>query len=244
MRISWTHKHTQIAAAVTIVVVPAALSFAAGLKVGMNIFAARLVKQYDETFKEEMEATRIHYAKLYKRDEFTSPTEVFGRQKLEEIARNNLKATNEELGYNIPDVYVEVPEEVVSTLTLVEDAAWDYEVEIAARDEAVPYIIHKDEFDENEQNYTQISLTYFSGDDVLIDDKDGPIPDSDSVVGDSNLLRFGHGSEDPSILFIRNHVLELDIEVVLDERTAAAVVFGFIQHSDHRKVPKFRGDDE
>lgn len=122
---------------------------------------------------------------------------------------------------------------------------WDYAAEAKNRtDPAVPYVIHKDEHDNNEKDYEQITLTYFEGDDVICDTNDKIIEDQDGVVGLGNLSRFGHGSGDPKIVYVRNDKLKVDIEVVHSDGKYAIEVAGFkedeLKHSDsmRRRLPR------
>jgi len=118
--------------------------------------------------------------------------------------------------------------------------AWDYEVETRQRSEELPYVIHRDEYNnETPDGFDQYTLTYFEGDDVLCRDDDTVIDDQDSVVGLGNLTKFGHGSGDPNIVYVRNHELRVDLEVVHSDGKYATEVHGFqddeLQHSSMRR---------
>lgn len=111
------------------------------------------------------------------------------------------------------------------------------------RDTSRPYIISYDEFNNGDEDYQQNTLTYFEGDDVLVDERDQPIRTVSRVVGESN-LQFGKESNDPNIVYIRNHELEVDFEVCRSNGKYTEEVLGFIQHEDAPpKVRKFRVDD-
>jgi hypothetical protein len=110
-----------------------------------------------------------------------------------------------------------------------------------------PFVITLEEFNDNDTNYQQKTLTYYDGDDVLADVNDKPIDDLDRTVGVQNMLRFGHGSGDPNVVHIRNARLELDIEVTYSNGKFAKEVLGFddeLQHANKRSVRKFRPSDE
>lgn len=124
---------------------------------------------------------------------------------------------------------------------------WDYEAERARRSPHKPYVISRAEKDE-EQVYDLVTFTYYEADDVLCNERDDVIGEDvrDSMIGESNLNRFGHGSDDPHIVFIRNDRLEMVIELVHSEQSYAEEVHGF-QHSDTpypRQRRKVRFDDE
>lgn len=95
---------------------------------------------------------------------------------------------------------------------------WDYTAELAIRDSAIPYVIHVEEFyEESARPFQRSFLTYYKGDDRLADEHNMVLYNRADIVGD-NLHRFGHGSGNPSIVYIRNEVLEIDYEVVVEER--------------------------
>ncbi len=123
---------------------------------------------------------------------------------------------------------------------------FDYEAEIALRREDTPYIISKDEYFQGEKDYAQETLTFYEEDDTLVDSQDQPIPDSDAAVGDINMQKFGHGSGDNNVVYIRNDRMELDFEVLKSKNSYVQDVLG-LRHADgggSRKRPRFRGDDE
>lgn len=170
-----------------------------------------------------------------------------------EKTRYDKVVTNEEAKAEIRDhvVTVEVEETpdkrnvFVNGRPLVDDE-WNMEAEEARRVPEVPYVINHDEFMENTFEHSQTSLTYFSGDDVLTDERDVMIPDVDSLVGPDSLSRFGHGSRDPRIVYVRNERNETDYEIRLSDGKFAEEVMDF-RHSD-TPTPHLRkarwGDDE
>jgi hypothetical protein len=102
-----------------------------------------------------------------------------------------------------------------------DDDDWDYDEEVAARSPEHPYIIHRDEYMSNEMDYVQSTLTYYKGDNILCDDLDVPVYQPEKIVGP---LRFGHGSQDPHIVYIRNEELEGEYEVLLEYGTFEAQI--------------------
>lgn len=122
------------------------------------------------------------------------------------------------------------------------DEEWNYEREVEKRVPEFPYVITQEEFLENEPEYPQETVTYFVGDDVLVDSKDQPM-EADSTVGDSNLMRFGHGSKDNNIVYVRNDTLEIDYEILRSYGKYSREVLGFIEHSDGHKTRRFPRDE-
>lgn len=82
-------------------------------------------------------------------------------------------------------------------------------------DNDAPYEITPNEF--GDIDYEEVELVMFA-DDVLADgDTYERIEDADNVVGEDNLLKFGHYEEDR--VCVRNDRLKCDYEIIRDERT-------------------------
>jgi hypothetical protein len=94
------------------------------------------------------------------------------------------------------------------------------------RDRRTPYILEKDEYLESDSDFNQTTVTYYAGDETLADERDDIIEDIDKVVGLANLQRFGHGSGDPRVLYVRNELLEIDYEILLHEDKYKDLVAG------------------
>lgn len=103
---------------------------------------------------------------------------------------------------------------------------WDYGVEVSQRSNLHPYIIHQDEFAQQEEGYERETLTYYAVDAVLTDEDEQKIDNPDQTVGLANLGNFGHGADDYHVLYIRNDPLETDYEVCLVAASYAETVQG------------------
>jgi hypothetical protein len=95
------------------------------------------------------------------------------------------------------------------------------------RDTSRPYALSLAEFAESPDGWQQLTITYYAGDTVLVDDKEQPIQDIVKTVGPLTPLSFGGVSEDPHIRYVRNHRLEVDFEIVLDRRSYVDVVLNY-----------------
>lgn len=126
---------------------------------------------------------------------------------------------------------------------------WDWHKERSKRSPLKPYIIHRDERDEQDV-YDSVTWTYFEEDDVLCRENDEVVPvgERDKLIGEAHLEKFGHGSGDASIVYVRNDALEIDFEVVRSPNSYAEEVHGFepeepeIRHSHRRE--RTPADDE
>lgn len=118
---------------------------------------------------------------------------------------------------------------------------WDWHKERSQRSPDIPYVIHQDEI--HEMDYVEATLTYYTGDDVLCNERDEIVdPDErDGIVGEANLDRFGHGSGDASIVYVRNDRLEIVYEVVRSPNKFSEEVHGFHHDSGFgRNVERMR----
>jgi hypothetical protein len=113
--------------------------------------------------------------------------------------------------------YVDPPDAII-----VEDE-WDYEVEMRLRTGDKPYTIHQEEYMAEESDFNQVCLTYYAGDDVLCDEQNVPIYNPESIVGQ---LKFGHGSGDGSLVYVRNPKLEIEYEIQLEPGKYAVEILG------------------
>jgi hypothetical protein len=104
---------------------------------------------------------------------------------------------------------LEEAEEIVNIFAGSDDE-WDYDLEISRRG-SDPYTLHVDEFVANELGYDQHTMTYYVGDDILADENDVPVYNYSSIVGD---LNFGHGSKDPSLVYIRSENMRTEWEII------------------------------
>jgi hypothetical protein len=124
------------------------------------------------------------------------------------------------------------------------DIRWDYEAEIKLRDGRHAYVIHLDEFREND-TYENSTYTYYEEDDVLSDERDIVIDDVEGIVGSDNLQRWGHGSNDINVVYVRNDELQLDIEILRSPGSYAEEVHG-LKHSEEsgKMKRRHRGFDD
>lgn len=139
----------------------------------------------------------------------------------------------------------EIPEITYENRNVFSDGElshWDYESELLYRGDGQPYIIHYDEFMNNETNYPQETLTYYQEDDIVADQQDSPIYNYASLMGE---LRFGHGSNDPNVVYIRNDQIHMEWEILLHHGSFSYEVAGIdkiqeyesedLRHSNNRK---------
>lgn len=121
---------------------------------------------------------------------------------------------------------------------------FDYDKEIPLRNEDEPYVISRDEFELEKEEYDKISLEYYEEEDVILAETLQPMDDVDLLIGNENLKKFGYGSKDPRIVYVRNEHLETDWEIRIMQGSYVRDVLGYIEHSDKRVKTKFRREEE
>ena len=138
------------------------------------------------------------------------------------------------------------PPEDTTTHNIFENADpyWNQEAEMSNRSKEAPYVIHCEEYIADEMGYRQTTVTYYAADDILVDEFEVPVHNHAGLMGE---LPFGHGSNDPNIVYIRNEAIHMEWEVLRDPDSYQNVVLGEslepdeLAHSLHR-VLKFRRD--
>ncbi len=107
-----------------------------------------------------------------------------------------------------------------------------------------PNVLHKDEFYGEESGYTQVTLTYYAGDQILCDEDDSPVYNHELITGP---LLFGHGSNDPNVVHIRNDKRKAEYEILFDPGLYSVDILGLeienntrVQDLKHSQNRKFR----
>ena len=203
----------------------------------------QLRDEYEAIAQEEIEQAKNFYSALNKKVDFETPTQA--AEKLipaeervvitDETASKAAKATAIYQGMVSAPKSADVVEEIVvaeeTTNIFVNGEPlnpddFDLEEERNNRVNGFPHIVTKAEYDENECDNEQQVLTYFSGDDTLVDEDEKPIDRVEETVGVANLQRFGAGSEDPNIVYIRNDSIGVDFEILLSRGLYSEEVLG------------------
>lgn len=149
-------------------------------------------------------------------DEQPPTIEIPSSSEDEDISEPSNERTIEWMG---PDPREEPPQpeeyvDISNVFDVKGDDDWDEETELAKRSTDDPYIITADEFLSNDTGFSQSTLTYYAGDQVVTDDEDTPLYNYHAVLGSDN-LQFGHGSNNQDIVYIRNIKRRGEYEVIL-----------------------------
>lgn len=136
------------------------------------------------------------------------------------------------------EVEVKVSEE--TTFNIFEDDGFDLEHEKKNRTSQLPYVISHDEYFANDPEHDQVEYSYFVEDDVVVDERNDIVRDLDNI-GEQN-LRFGHGSKDRNIVYIRNERLELDYVITKFPGSYVVDVLGLADEDDDHNSLRHSSD--
>lgn len=196
---------------------------------------------------------------VFEREPFVIDEEVYeGKKDVEELGEEFVKervGATEPAGSQGDDLTIHIVEEIdeedeeieLERRSVFANDGWDLEEEMKNRRSTEPYVIHKDEYFEDDQGFTQVQLTYYAGDDMLCDEEDKPVYNFDRILGQ---MKFGHGSGDPAIFYVRNETRRAEYEVVRNDGHYSVEVLGLEMEVDaeqndlrHSNSPgKFRRD--
>lgn len=219
----------------------------------------RLETKYNQIAEDEIAEMRQHY-----RDKTVALENTAAKPELETLVREQGYSTQPPMAVTPPEAVVERAETVADEersdprppVPVVRDENvfhqpkpsleelsvedWDIDKERSRRSGNRPYVVHIDEVRE-EEDYDSVTYTYYEEDNVLCNERDEVIDmqERDILIGEANLNRFGHGSEDPSKVYIRNDKLEMQMEVIRSPNSYAEEVHGF-QHSEPPIRPPYR----
>jgi hypothetical protein len=110
---------------------------------------------------------------------------------------------------------------------------WNYPKELAQRRADQPYIIHQDEFATNESGYPQVTYVYYAGDNILAGEDERVITNPVDLIGPGMFSRFGHGTDDYNMLYIRNPELQMEFELCRSPGSYEEEVLGLAAEEPH-----------
>jgi hypothetical protein len=203
-----------------------AVSLAVGAAAGYLFAQKQLEQKYIDIAEKEIEDAKVYFKTLKKGEGFETP---------EAAAQTLGRPTSRRPLHPPVGVLDEVVEDLkYRTRVLVEEEVDETEDEVPN----TPHVISLQEHLRNE-TFSKVSLTYYSVDDVLVDENEMPIEDVEATVGQDNLDKFGHRSKDPRIVYVRNEKLEIDYEIIRHDGSFGELVHG-VGTEDKQPTRKFR----
>lgn len=188
--------------------------FMAGATVGATAAWLYLKRHYEQLAQEEIDSVK----KVFSERKFVNSNFIKSEKENEKQEGNRHKEDITELKNNMMNYATKLQEEGYTNYTEHSKKIVEENDELISNR---PYVIAPNDYGEDE-DYTQISLIYYSGDGVLADDEDEVVEDVANTVGEDFADYFG-AYEDDSV-FIRNDRLRCDYEILRDNHSFIDVV--------------------
>jgi hypothetical protein len=112
---------------------------------------------------------------------------------------------------------------------------WDYESEKNLRSDKEIYVIHRDEYVNDEMGYHQSTIEFYVQDAVMVDVLEHPIYNYTDFVGHEALDQFGHGSGDNDVVYVRNEREKAEFEVLRNSGSYEREVLGMEAEDEYRE---------
>lgn len=179
-----------------------------GLGLGYMIAQKRLTAEFEERLERETNSIRRLYGAVKKIEEASleDAPEVPEEEIPDGVKESLLDYQGdkrEPVAYDKIRTTTAVKEKVEVTETLVNKNVF---VERDERGEI--YVVSEDEH--GEQDYIEVTLTYYAGDGVVTDANEDRVEDYDTVIGDDFVNKFG----EDQVVYVRNDSLCIDYEIV------------------------------
>jgi hypothetical protein len=212
---------------------------AAGLGVGYLVARNQLEKRYARLLDEEVRRTKEFFEGT-QGEEYTAPTDPEFMDQAIQTAEAMTEYSGGETVVNPAVLAQEVTKTVKAYnkpgAPTIEEKASDIESNVAATptdpDAREPYMIPFAEFDANETGAEQITVSFFAGDGIVIDEDDNVVsPDRvEQIIGTDNLNRFGTLTTDPAmepnVIYVRCERFNMDFEVTRSPGKHSVEVLG------------------
>jgi|SRR5690348_1418489 len=206
------------------------VSFAAGVAAGYFALRKKFEADYAERLTVEIRETQKFYAKLSEKEGYKTVEDAAAALLPQAVGALKEYQGQEPKFFEAVDAEKEFAKEEPVSVRNAFEGGWSTETiqekDKRNRTEEAPYILEKEEYLNNESEYTQSTLTWYEGDRILTDSRDDVITEVDDTVGEGNLSNFGYGSGDPKVLYVRNDVLEIEFEILHHEGTYKQHVAG------------------
>lgn len=184
--------------------------FLAGATVGAAAAWLYIKKHYEQIAQEEINSVKAAFAE---RKDFT-----INKQPEEDVEINKKKADMAKLKPDLVNYAAKLQEQGYTNYSAKSEKINKEEDNNSMVEK--PYIISPEEYGELD-DYTQLSLTYYS-DGTLADDDDEIVEDIDDTVGADFAEHFGDYEDDS--VFVRNDRLKCDYEILRDNRSYKDIV--------------------
>lgn len=184
------------------------ITFSLGALIGSLATYFIVKDKFESQANEEIESVKNTYKKLTECKQITNTLNEAKKEMASEIFGKKYEDTVEKLGYQknynifskqMPDVDAEDEEDNIVDLPSKKDIA------------IFPYTISPEMFVNDKKYFDKITLEYYEGNDMLVEEITGDAVDVDMAIGRDSLKMFGEFEKD--LVYVRNERLETDYEV-------------------------------
>lgn len=197
------------------------LALAAGMGIGYLVGAKQVEERYRLQAENEIQEMREHFEKESKDIQSAANDQIEAHQNHVVNSMNRAQKAEAALqDYQARHAEDDLDPENLEGLEVISGP-----VEVAPVEHEQPFVISSEDFLSSPFDYTQDNLTWYEGDNTLADEQDN-IQDEGSVqtlVGDC-LRHFASTNGDE--LYVRNHRLHMEFEIIRHKDSYAKVVAG------------------
>lgn len=196
-----------------------------GFFVGYKLLEKRLEEAFDERIDQETSKMREFYNLVEK--PFATPQDAVKElipdppAEPEDPRQPNMKVAYHKI---VQTEYTDAQADEAEAAAAVEETQNVFDN--APRDSSKAYVIPEDVYMANETGFQQNTLTYYEGDDTLVDERDEIMASPHDVIGENFRTQFGEDSRNGNIVYFRHEKLGLEFEVVRSEGSYKREVLG------------------
>jgi hypothetical protein len=200
---------------------------AVGFFFGYRFNRAKIRAEVLKEAQQDMVEVRMYYHDKYEKDQPETEERIVPQKpSLDDVVEERMTRPPVPVREPMVDKAREVQYPKARETAKEPDLGWDYGKEMQTRSPNHPYVIHQEEFNNNQLELQHQTWTYYAGDDILADQDDEVVVRPELVVGEENLKKFGHGSDDSDVVFVRNERIGVEFEVCRSWKSYATEVQG------------------
>lgn len=190
-----------------------------GLGSGATYFLVKEVLEREA--EEQIEEVREHYRAKEQEVDETAKADAHLVSKLDcEKKATVIQYNNFVKKHYAPPVETDAAEEE-DPEEVNEDEGWPI---VPTFEYPGPYVITEEEFSEDFLHHEKLSLTYYTDDETLSDDKETIVDDVNGIVGESAIKELYK----ESTVFVRNERIGIDYEIMRVKNAYSRVVLGVL----------------
>lgn len=215
-----------------------------------------LALEYRDIAEEEIASVKESYDLLYKQGKYADPKVALETFKERVSELEDYADKLDENGYF---KYDEVEEDSTEELTVVketetlpdgrpipEDVVKDILDERPAptRDPSKPYVITVEEFMQDNEDYSKITVNYYEDDNTLASEDETIVHHHEKLIGSDFTNYVGWNAGSDHVVYVRNENMSSDFEVLVSQGGYAEEVLGILPDEHPKKKMLEQRNDE